>query len=76
MKVAINNHLYEMSRKEYIDLLEIAKQQVRYGIYAVERNGYAELRCDNCESSTHLKALIRQYKQNGFKVYANKRQSL
>lgn len=73
MKVTVKNHLYEMSRKEYIDLLEIAKQQVRYGIYAVERNGYAELRCDNCESSTHLKTLIRQYKRNGFKVYANGR---
>lgn len=42
------------------------------GIYAVERNEYAELRCDRCQSITQLKSMIRQYKAQGFTVYANK----
>lgn len=42
------------------------------GIYAVERNDYAELRCDRCQSITQLKSMIRQYKAQGFTVHANK----
>ncbi len=43
------------------------------GIYAVEKNDYAELRCDKCSSITKLKELKRQYGKQGFKVYANGR---
>lgn len=62
-----------MSRKEYQGLLEVAKEQVPKGIYAVEKGSYAELRCDKCSSTTQLKTLIRQFKSQGFKVYANGR---
>lgn len=51
----------------------MAKEQVPMGIYAVEKNDYAELRCDHCKSITQLKALIRQFKAAGYKVYANGR---
>lgn len=61
-----------MSQKEYEGLLKIASEQVQFGIYAVEKQGYAELRCDKCESVTQLKKLTRQFKARGFKVYANK----
>lgn len=60
-----------MSQKEYQGLLKVASDQVPFGIYAVEKNGYAELRCDQCESITQLKKLTRQFRQNGFKVYKN-----
>ena len=50
----------------------MAKEQVPLGIYAIEKQGYAELRCDKCSSVTQLKALTRQFKAQGFKVYANK----
>lgn len=63
---------YQMSREEYEGLLEIASEQVPIGIYAVEKQGYAELRCDKCKSITQLKKLTRQFKARGFKVYANK----
>lgn len=63
---------YQMSQEEYEGLLEIASEQVPIGIYAVEKQGYAELRCDKCKSITQLKKLIRQFKARGFKVYANK----
>ena len=49
----------------------MARGQVPFGIYAVEKQGYAELRCDKCSSMTQLKKLTRQFKMQGFKVMAN-----
>lgn len=43
------------------------------GIYAIEKQGYAELRCDKCSSVTQLKDLTRQFKAQEFKVHANGR---
>lgn len=60
-----------MPRKKFLELLEIAKEQVTKGVYAVEKQDYAELRCDKCSSATQLKKLKRQYKSQGFKVHAN-----
>lgn len=67
------NRLYRMSQKEYRGLLRVASEQVPFGIYAVERQGYAELRCDKCQSVTQLKELTRQFKAQGFKVHSNGR---
>lgn len=43
------------------------------GIYAVEKNDYAELKNDRCTSITQLKAMERAFKSQGFKVHANGR---
>lgn len=71
MRVKVANKMYSMSKNQYQGLLSIAKEQVPFGIYAVERNDYAELRVDHCKSMTQLKNLKRQFKGQGFKVYAN-----
>lgn len=71
MKVKVGKNLYRMSRTEYQGLLEIAKEQVPRGVYAVEKADYAELRHDRCVSSTQLKRLTRAFKQEGYKVHAN-----
>ena len=63
---------YQMSQKEYRGLLKVASEQVPFGIYTVEKNGYAELRNDHCKSMTQLKELTRQFKNQGFKVHANR----
>ncbi|MCI6467458.1 MAG: hypothetical protein MSA90_18590 [Faecalicatena sp.] len=60
-----------MSRSEYQGLLQIAKEQVPIGIYALEKADYAELRNDHCKSITQLKSLTRQYKAQGFKTLSN-----
>lgn len=73
MKVKVGKRLYRMSRTEYQGLLEIAKEQVPRGVYALEKNDYAELRNDACISKTKLKDMIRIFKSQGFKVYANGR---
>lgn len=72
MRVNINGKMYTMPRSQYKQLLTIASEQVHFGVYAVEKANYAELRHDKCKSITQLKAMIRQYKTQGFKVHANK----
>lgn len=67
------NRLYQMSQKEYQGMLKLASEQVPFGLYAIEKQGYAELRCDKCSSVTQLKSLTRQFKAHGFKVHANGR---
>lgn len=67
------NQLYKMSQLEYQGLLKVASEQVPFGIYAIEKKEYAELRCDKCKSITQLKDLTRKFKTQGFKVLANGR---
>ncbi len=64
--------MYRMSREEYKGLLQIASEQVPFGVYAIEKAGYAELRCDKCKSMSQLKQITRDFRAKGFKVYANK----
>lgn len=59
------NRLYQMNQKEYQGLLQVASEQVPFGIYAIEKQGYAELRCNKCSSVTQLKSLTRQFKAQG-----------
>ena len=63
--------MWRMSHREYQGLLEIAREQVPLGIYAIEKKGYAELRCDKCESITKGKERSREFKKQGFRVYTN-----
>lgn len=65
--------MYRMSQSEYQGLLKVASEQVPFGVYAVEKKDYAELRNDKCESVTQLKKLIRAFRQEGYKVHANGR---
>ena len=67
------NRVYKMSHQEYQGLLKVASDQVPFGIYAIEKKDYVELRNDKCKSITQLKELTRNYKANGFKVYSNGR---
>lgn len=76
MKVVVGKKSYRMSRTEYEGLLKVASEQVPFGIYAVEKKEYAELRCDRCSSMTQLKKLTRQFSQQGFKVLSNKGDAL
>lgn len=65
-----------MSQAEYQGLLKVASEQVPFGVYAIEKKGYAELRNDHCKSTTQLKALVRGFKAQGFKVLLNNGQML
>lgn len=67
----MGNRTYKMGKEEYQGLLKIASDQVPFGVYAIEKKDYAELRVDHCKSITQLKTIKRQFKAKGFKVYAN-----
>lgn len=73
MKVIVADRPYRMSREEYQGLLQVASEQVPFGIYAIEKKEYAELRCDRCKSMTQLKKLTQGFRVQGFKVLANGR---
>ena len=74
MKVKVGPRMYQMSNRRYQELLEVARQQVLpMGVYAIEKNDYAELRNDHCASATKLKATVREFRQQGFKVRYNSR---
>lgn len=72
MRVKVMNRLYQISPKEYQGLLQVASDQIPFGIYAIEKQDYTELRHDRCKSVTQLKDLTRQFQMQGFKVYANR----
>ena len=65
------NRVYRMSQEEYQGLLKMASDQVPFGVYAIEKKGYAELRNDKCKSRSQLKKLIREFKAQGFKALSN-----
>lgn len=71
MNVVVGNNVYQMSRDEFKKLLQVAKEQVPKGIYAIEKRRYAELRNDRL-ATTQLKETIRLFRQQGYKVYANR----
>lgn len=72
MKVTIGKKVWQMSKKEYQGLLKVASEQVPFGIYAIEKNGQAEMRRDRCSSMGELKKLSRAFKAQGYKVHMNK----
>ncbi len=68
MRVEVMNRVYRMSRREYEGLLEIASEQVPFGIYAVERQDYAQLRRDKCDSITQLKSRSERLKSRDLRA--------
>lgn len=65
------NRIWEMGQKEYREVRQIASDQVPFGIYAVEKKGYAELVNIHCQSMTQLKKLRRDFNRSGFIVRYN-----
>lgn len=69
--VTILNRAYQMSRKQAKGLLDIASEQVPFGIYAVEKGGKISMEHMRCSSITQLKSKVREFRSAGFKVYYN-----
>lgn len=69
MLVNVGGHLYEMPKKKTKGLLDIGKNSIKAGIYAVEKENYLELRKDVISDKEKLKKEVTRYNQQGFKVY-------
>ena len=71
MKVIVNDHLYEMTRKQLNSVLDIARKQIPFKIYAVEKDGICELRKDKFDSADELEKTVSEFERKGFKVRYN-----
>lgn len=71
MRVLLNDNLYEMSRKQFDGVLKVAKKAVKHGIYAVEKDGMAEMKKEKYSGKAELDKAVVGYEEKGFKVYYN-----
>ena len=71
MRVLLNDHIYEMSRKQFDGVLKVAKKAVKHGIYVVEKGGTAEMKKEMYSSRAELDKAVAEYEEKGFKVYYN-----
>lgn len=71
MRVLLNDHLYEMSRKQFDGVLNVAKKAVKRGIYAVENDGIVQMKKETYTNKAELEKAVAEYEENGFKVYYN-----
>ena len=71
MRVLLNNHLYDMDRKQFDGVLKVAKKAVKRGIYAVEKGGTAEMKKETYSNKAELEKAVAEYEAKGFKVYYN-----
>lgn len=71
MRVLLNDHLYDMSRKQLDGVLKVAKKAVKRGIYAVEKGGMAQMKKETYSNKAELEKAVAKYEENGFKVYYN-----
>lgn len=60
-----------MTKKQAQGVLNLASEQVPFGIYAVRKGNYVELMNQPASSVTKLKTMRRQLKAGGFRVYSN-----
>ncbi len=72
MRIILKDNVYEMNRKQFRGVLDIAKKSVKMGIYAVEKDGIAEMKNETFDSKEDLEKSVAEYEENGFKAYYNK----
>ena len=71
MRVLLNDHIYDMDRKQFNGVLKVAKKAVNHGIYAVEKDGTAEMKKETYSNKSELEKAVKEYEEKGFKVYYN-----
>ena len=71
MKVLINDHVYEMGRKAFRGVLDIAKESVPHGIYAVSKDDFCEMKKETFRNQEEMNKQIVAYQKQGFRVYFN-----
>ena len=71
MRVLLNGNIYDMDRKQFDGVLKVAKKAVKRGIYAVEKDGLAEMKKEKYSNKSELEKVVKEYEEKGFKVYYN-----
>lgn len=71
MQVLVGEHVHLTNKEGFRGILKVASKKIPFGIYAVEKDDYCELRKDKFESKEELKKTVTKYIENGFKVHYN-----
>lgn len=72
MKVKVAKRVYQMTPAQFNKLLTIGKEQVTHGIYAIAKNGYAELVNEPIRSPNLLRKRVNELRADGWTVHYNK----
>ena len=60
-----------MNRKQLRGVLKAASSLIPFGIYAVEKDGKAEMKKETYSNKAELEKAVAEYEAKGFKVYYN-----
>lgn len=71
MIVTIDESTYEMDRTAADMVLTCAEALVKHGIYAVEDEGYIELKNEEYDTDLELVNAVTKYRLKGFRVHYN-----
>ena len=71
MRVIMDDKVYDMDRKHRKQFLNVAKNLISKGIYAIEKDGITEMKNEVYETDRELSDAIAQYVGKGFKVHFN-----
>ena len=71
MRVLINRNVYEVGRKAFRSILDIASESVSRGIYAVDKDGFCEMKKETFRTQEEMNKKIAEYQKYGFRVYFN-----
>lgn len=69
MRVILKDTVYEMNRKQFQGICGIAKKSMNCGIYAIEKDGIAEMKNEQYKNKQSLNKAVNDYKSKGFVVY-------
>ena len=71
MRVIMDDKVYDMDRKQKKQFLNVAKNLIPKGIYAIEKDGIAEMKNEVYDTDKELSNAIAEYVRKGFKVHFN-----
>ena len=74
MRVIIKDTLFMATKKESKELVNVCKQLVSCGIYAVEKDDLVECKNETYKTTEELLKAVHEYERLGFKVYYNEKQ--
>ena len=71
MIVNMGENTYKMSRNQFNILLETAKKNMTFGVYAIEKKKVAIMLNERPKDKDDLQKQVEEYKSKGFKVHYN-----
>lgn len=67
----MGDKVYDMDEKQKEQFLNVAKNLIPKGIYAIEKDGITEMKNEICDTDKELSDTIAGYVGKEFKVYFN-----